>query len=90
MEKTGTRPSKGLVFYCPVCGAEVSVVGVGKGGRLCPRCCNTDMLKRGVLPAFFYCPNCGSELMMLVDGGGNTAPVCCNVVMKRTDLGELS
>jgi hypothetical protein len=37
-----TRP-KGAIYRCPVCGAELAVIG-SRMGLFQPRCCDTDMV----------------------------------------------
>jgi predicted RNA-binding Zn-ribbon protein involved in translation (DUF1610 family) len=69
--------TKGLVYYCPACGAEVTVLAGGTD-RFEPRCCNKPMAPRPGKLHFYYCPVCGAELVVLNDTGGRFEPRCCN------------
>ncbi len=77
---SATSP-RGMVYRCPICGAEITVLAQGMD-EFCPRCCNRDMtaLKRRV--AFYICPVCGAEITVLRPGGGEFAPRCCNRPME--------
>jgi len=79
------RNKKGLIFFCPVCGAEITVICDGKG-HLGPMCCNMKMVAKGSVTTFFSCARCGAEVMILTLGVGNTTPKCCNEYMERVDL----
>jgi len=79
------KPTKGLVYFCSVCGAEITVVRAGDG-YLSPRCCNIPMEFKGRVTTVFFCHCCGAEAMVLVAGAGNTVPVCCNTPMNRIDI----
>jgi len=71
---------RGRVYRCPVCGAELTVLG-SKVGRFKPRCCNTDMeLSPGKLQ-FYICPVCGAEVALLGTHADAFAPRCCNTAM---------
>ena len=74
------RLSRGLVYRCPVCGAEIAVLAT-RHGEFSPRCCNVDMTPlRRHLP-FCVCPVCGAEIALLHDGGGERRWRCCNTDM---------
>ncbi len=79
MEKQNPR---GLVYRCPVCGAEVAVVG-DRMGAFEPVCCGTPMqpVKRRL--AFYRCPVCGAEVAALVETEGVFEPRCCQQPMVR-------
>jgi endogenous inhibitor of DNA gyrase (YacG/DUF329 family) len=68
---------KGLVYYCPACGAEVTVLTRSRGAFE-PRCCNRPMEPRPGRLHFYYCPVCGAEVVVLNDTGGRFEPRCCN------------
>jgi hypothetical protein len=76
-----TPPSvRGMVYWCPVCGAEIGVMAA-RHGEFCPRCCNKPM---DVLPrrlSFFICPVCGAEIGVVKKGKGEFLPSCCNTKM---------
>ena len=72
--------TKGLVYRCPVCGAEI-VVRAFRMGVFAPHCCNVLMEPTGGRVAFYVCPVCGAELSVLSAGTGEFAPRCCNVPM---------
>jgi desulfoferrodoxin-like iron-binding protein len=68
--------SRGLIFRCEVCGAEVLVLKAG-GGTLDPHCCNQPMKPaREVL--YYRCPVCGSEAVVLKGEARNLELICCN------------
>ena len=71
-----TNP-RGLVYRCPLCGAEISVVGTRMRG-FSPRCCNTDMVLLPRRLAFYHCPLCGAEIAVVKPGSGPFVPRCCN------------
>jgi len=71
---------QGQVFFCPNCGAEVTVVRVG-GSVPTPRCCNRPMTLRQRPAQVFYCPNCGAEVAVIRAGGCVPTPRCCNRLM---------
>ena len=73
---------RGLVYRCPICGAEVLVLAP-KIGAFEPRCCNTAMLPRPQRVVFYRCPVCGAEIAVLKQGEGKFLPRCCNVDMVR-------
>ncbi|HBO83737.1 MAG: hypothetical protein A2073_03965 [Deltaproteobacteria bacterium GWC2_42_11] len=73
---------KGQVYFCPVCGAEVSVIRAGNG-NLAPVCCNTEMILKAVLNPVYYCSVCRSEVMVICGNEDNLEPKCCNRIMKR-------
>ena len=71
---------RGTVFRCPVCGAEVSVIG-WRMGDFTPRCCNTAMVKLSARLSFYVCPVCGAEIGVLTRHGEQFRPRCCNTDM---------
>ncbi len=73
--------TKGMVFRCAVCGAEVTVLG-DSTGEFCPRCCDCAMSPRDGLVAFYVCPQCGAEIAVLKKGEGEFLPRCCDSPMK--------
>jgi ribosomal protein L37AE/L43A len=74
--------SRGVVYRCPVCGAELTVVA-RRTGVFAPRCCNQPMQPRPQRLAFYACPVCGSELVVVRQGPGEFTPRCCNRLMAR-------
>ena len=72
---------RGTVYVCPVCRAEVTVVGRNMGD-FAPRCCDTDMIARKTSKPFYFCPICGAEIVIARAGKGPFAPRCCNVDMQ--------
>jgi len=77
-----TGAPRGLVYRCPVCRAELVVLGY-RMGRFAPRCCNVDMVPMRQRVVFYVCPVCGAEIAVLRRGGRNFAPRCCNTAMGR-------
>jgi hypothetical protein len=77
-----TTLSRGMVYRCPVCGAELLVVA-HEMGRFAPQCCNRDMVRLTVRAVFYVCPVCGAELAVLNPGLGEFLPRCCNTAMDR-------
>jgi len=74
-------PFAGTIYFCPVCGAEIAVIG-GRNADFHPRCCNTEMAvmkKRGV---FYFCPVCGSRIISVQHKRGDFTPRCCNRPMQ--------
>ena len=78
-------PKRGTVYRCPVCGAEIGVIGVCAAGcEFAPRCCNVAMESVDDRYLVFYvCPVCGAEAAVMSPGTGTFAPRCCNVTMVR-------
>ncbi len=72
---------RGMVYVCPVCRAEIIVVGRDMGD-FAPRCCDTDMIPRPVRTPFYFCPICGAEVVVTRAGEGPLTPRCCNVDMR--------
>ena len=72
---------KWQVYYCPVCGAEVSVIRAGTG-KLTPHCCNQPMQLLSKVNTIYYCPVCGAEVMVISVSQGNLSPHCCNQAMQ--------
>ena len=73
----------GQVYYCPVCGAEVSVIRAAEG-KLTPHCCNQPMLLKSKLNSIYRCPVCGAEVMVTFSDQGELTPRCCNRFMQLT------
>ena len=73
-------PSRGVVYRCPLCGAEVGVLA-SAAGDFCPRCCNVAMEPTGQELSFYVCPVCGAEVAVIHPGSGIFTPRCCNVEM---------
>ena len=69
-----------LVYRCPVCGAEVTVLGLAKG-RFCPRCCGKDMALLVRQTRVYFCPQCGAQIMVVTPGRGDFQPRCCGLDM---------
>ncbi len=71
---------KGDVYFCPVCGAEMTVLN-GKGGDMELHCCNVPMelVERNIV--FFYCPDCAAEVTLLRGQEDNLDLHCCNKPM---------
>lgn len=74
-----TNP-RGLVYRCPVCGAELIVVGT-RMGAFEPYCCNKPMRVMSRRVVFYRCPVCGAEVAVLRKAKGVFDPHCCNRVM---------
>ena len=74
------RGSRGIVYRCPVCGAEIAVLAA-RHGDFHPRCCNVDMEPRRARLAFYVCPVCGAEVAVLREGAGPRQWRCCNTDM---------
>jgi competence CoiA-like predicted nuclease len=75
--EAGKTITRGAVYRCPVCGAELSVVITGSR-KLGPRCCNTLMVLTERINAVYVCPVCGSELMLVSGDTKGLQLVCCN------------
>ena len=73
----GTR---GNIYRCPVCGAEILVVAKAHGAFE-PHCCNVPMLPARYKARFFTCPVCGTEIAALKPLNATFLPRCCNVRM---------
>ncbi|MHC4481684.1 MAG: hypothetical protein ACYS8K_07010 [Planctomycetota bacterium] len=78
----GAEGPLGLTYRCPVCGAEVSVLG-RSSGEFAPRCCNMPMVALPRRVAFYFCPVCGVQIAVLKPGDGAFEPRCCNREMVR-------
>ena len=76
------RGSRGSVYRCPVCGAEITALA-RRHGRFEPRCCNVKMAKDPRRLAIYVCPVCGAEIGMLTGAPRGFEPRCCNVAMQR-------
>jgi len=74
---TPVQPRPGIIYFCPVCGAEVVVVG-GTPSAFHPRCCNRDMVPKKQMAVIYTCPVCGSQIMAVSRGQGEFTPRCCN------------
>ena len=68
---------RGLVYRCPLCGAEV-VVLARRFGTFTPRCCNRDMVPLRHKLTFYVCPVCGVEVAVVKMGSRSFTPRCCN------------
>jgi endogenous inhibitor of DNA gyrase (YacG/DUF329 family) len=79
--KTVPPPQTGASYYCPICGARVTLLRAGSE-NLRPRCCGVDMVPvRGQpLPAYF-CPICGTEVSLIKDNEKHLRLICCGVPM---------
>lgn len=84
----GVSVVRGVVFICPVCGAELSVVRCGAGAGA-PRCCNTDMVLTARVNSIYACSVCGSEIMLVRGEKKGFEPACCNTQMQMTVPGTL-
>ena len=73
---------RGVVYRCPVCGAEILVLAT-EIGKFTPRCCGEPMIAAEKRVVFYVCPVCGAEIAVLQEGEGAFLPRCCNVDMKR-------
>ncbi len=73
---------RGLVYRCPVCGAEVAILAF-RMGSFEPRCCNVPMVLTQCRLCFYVCPVCGAEVAVVREGAGVFSPHCCNVDMIR-------
>jgi competence CoiA-like predicted nuclease len=72
---------RGIIYRCPVCGAELAVLGDAMG-KFLPRCCDQDMVQKDERAAFYFCPVCGAEIAVLKAGEGEFLPRCCDTPMK--------
>jgi len=75
------RKSRGLVYHCEVCGAEVSVIA-HRMGVFNPKCCNKEMTCLERQLAFYRCEICGAEVAVVKKGTGVFNPQCCNEPME--------
>lgn len=66
----------GLVYRCPICGAEVTVLAA-KMGRFGPRCCGKNMMLTPRRLVMYFCPHCGAEIAVVCAGEGDLRPRCC-------------
>jgi desulfoferrodoxin-like iron-binding protein len=73
--------ARGTVYFCPVCGAEITVLTAGHG-NFGPRCCNKPMDPKQNLVRFYICPVCGAEIAVLREGKHDFHPCCCNMEME--------
>jgi predicted RNA-binding Zn-ribbon protein involved in translation (DUF1610 family) len=71
---------RGLIYRCPICGAEVAVVA-SRMGSFVPRCCDVEMVSQRRRLIFYVCPVCGAEIAVLGQGAGQFVPRCCDVEM---------
>jgi desulfoferrodoxin-like iron-binding protein len=76
------KESRGRIYRCDICGAEVMVLA-GTSGVFVPRCCNQEMAPLQALAVFYICPVCGAELAVLKPGSPGFRPMCCNRQMDR-------
>jgi len=75
-----SKSLRGVVFRCPVCGAEI-VVLADSYGEFAPVCCNVAMVDTNVRLRLFVCPVCRAEVAIIREGGGEFVPRCCNTAM---------
>ena len=71
---------RGIVYRCPVCGAELAVLARGMG-VFAPHCCNKPMDPTEERVLFYVCPVCKAEIGVINPGKGEFTPHCCNVLM---------
>ena len=71
---------RGLIYRCPVCGAEIAALS-SRMGNFAPRCCYRDMISQPRRLIFYVCPVCGAEIGVLAKGSGRFVPRCCNTDM---------
>ncbi|PLX44429.1 MAG: hypothetical protein C0609_05525 [Deltaproteobacteria bacterium] len=76
------KVTMGRVFKCPVCGAEVMVVGAASQ-ELDPHCCNTSMLPKPRVHEVYHCAHCGAEVALVSGSAEHLDPYCCNDRMRR-------
>ncbi|MCY2929332.1 MAG: hypothetical protein NTV86_07515 [Planctomycetota bacterium] len=69
-----------IVYHCPICGAEVTMLGECKG-RFAPRCCGKDMLPQTRRVMVYFCPQCGAQIVVMTPGRGEFQPRCCGLDM---------
>lgn len=74
------RDARGLIYRCPVCGAELAILAI-KTGTFAPRCCNVDMVAVSRSLGFYVCPVCGAEIAVVEPGTGRFTPRCCMTAM---------
>ena len=72
------KPRVGSVYRCPICGAELSVIRMGKSSGLHPHCCNEPMEFVGSINPTFRCGVCGSEVMCVSGESEKLELSCCN------------
>jgi predicted RNA-binding Zn-ribbon protein involved in translation (DUF1610 family) len=72
-----TASERGVLYRCPVCGAEIMVL-VRRHGVFEPRCCNAPMLRIVRRPAFLVCPVCGTQVAVWRPHAAGLALRCCN------------
>jgi len=77
-----SRRTRGTVYRCPICGAEIAVLA-RRHGVFDPVCCGVRMQPQRRRLVFYVCPVCGSEVAVLHQGDGRFCPRCCNVEMRR-------
>jgi transcription elongation factor Elf1 len=71
----------GTVYFCPICGVEISVISLVMGD-FTPRCCDVDMIPKPGKLTFYVCPLCGAEIAVLNEGTGRFSPRCCDTAMQ--------
>jgi predicted RNA-binding Zn-ribbon protein involved in translation (DUF1610 family) len=77
-----TASERGVLYRCPVCGAEVMIL-VRQHGAFEPRCCNMAMLKILRQPAFLVCPICGTQIAVWRPQAPGLSLRCCNEPMRH-------
>ena len=69
-----------IVYRCPICGAEVALLGESRG-HFSPRCCDRDMVAIARRVVIYFCPQCGAQIMVVTPGRGDFQPRCCGLDM---------
>mgnify|MGYP001196512262 CR=1 FL=1 len=77
---SNSKGTKGTIYFCPICKAEVSVLAP-RTGDFSPRCCNMAMEPLSRRLFFYICPICFAEIAILKKGTGPFDPRCCNTAM---------
>ncbi|MFZ3073044.1 MAG: hypothetical protein WA162_07355 [Thermodesulfobacteriota bacterium] len=76
-----------MVYVCPVCGAELSVIKGGHG-RFAPMCCNAAMTLVNKINFIYTCSVCESEITVISGFSKSFSPICCNTGMLVKVLGK--
>lgn len=77
-----TKNILGQTYFCPVCGAELSVIR-GREGEMDLVCCERPMVCRKEIKEVYHCPSCGAQVMLIKSNSDNLEPVCCHVPMQQ-------
>ncbi|MDD5090419.1 MAG: hypothetical protein PHQ23_05830 [Candidatus Wallbacteria bacterium] len=75
------RLNRREMYYCPVCGAEVTAIR-GSGFEAELFCCNVPMKKTGRKARVFFCRTCGAELIWAHEAETSPEPGCCGHQME--------